>query len=101
MSRIRGHHRVARELRIWLGKVVLGSPPQGAREGIRVMSRPQSDRTPIYARSSIRYIPSLTQWLIATCGSCPLPMFRFPDLALGELERDVLDALWSAGPLNP
>ena len=28
-------------------------------------------------------------------------MFRFPDLALGELERDVLDALWSAGPLNP
>ena len=30
-----------------------------------------------------------------------MPMFRFPDLALGELERDVLDALWTAGPLNP
>jgi predicted transcriptional regulator len=28
-------------------------------------------------------------------------MMQFPDLALGELERDVLDALWSDGPLNP
>ena len=30
-----------------------------------------------------------------------MPLLRFPDLALGELERDVLDALWTAGPLNP
>ena len=28
-------------------------------------------------------------------------MLRFPDLTLGELERDVLDALWRHGPLNP
>jgi len=28
-------------------------------------------------------------------------MFRLPDLVLGELERDVLDALWTDGPLNP
>jgi predicted transcriptional regulator len=28
-------------------------------------------------------------------------LLRFPDLALGGLERDVLDVLWSDGPLNP
>lgn len=28
-------------------------------------------------------------------------MFRFPDLALGDLERAVLDVLWTFGPLNP
>ncbi|MCB9547020.1 MAG: BlaI/MecI/CopY family transcriptional regulator [Myxococcales bacterium] len=28
-------------------------------------------------------------------------MLRFPDLVLGELERDVLDVLWTDGPLNP
>jgi predicted transcriptional regulator len=28
-------------------------------------------------------------------------MLRLPDLALGELERDVLEALWELGPLNP
>lgn len=28
-------------------------------------------------------------------------MLRLPELALGELERDVLGALWAAGPLNP
>jgi len=28
-------------------------------------------------------------------------MLRFPDLALGELERDVLDALWTHGELTP
>ncbi len=28
-------------------------------------------------------------------------MMQFTDLALGDLERDVLDALWSEGPLNP
>ena len=28
-------------------------------------------------------------------------MFTLPDLAVGDLERDVLDALWSEGPLNP
>lgn len=30
-----------------------------------------------------------------------MPMLRFPDLVLGELERDVLDVLWTDGPLNP
>lgn len=28
-------------------------------------------------------------------------MFRFPDLALGDLEREVLDVLWRDGALNP
>jgi predicted transcriptional regulator len=28
-------------------------------------------------------------------------MLRFPDLTLGELERDVLEALWTRGPLSP
>lgn len=28
-------------------------------------------------------------------------MLRFPDIALGEVEREVLEALWTAGPLNP
>ena len=28
-------------------------------------------------------------------------MLRFPDLNLGELERQVLDVLWSHGPQNP
>jgi predicted transcriptional regulator len=28
-------------------------------------------------------------------------MLRFPDLALGDLETDVLEALWTQGPLNP
>jgi predicted transcriptional regulator len=29
------------------------------------------------------------------------PPLRLHDIAIGDLERDVLDALWSAGPLNP
>ncbi|MFT7580207.1 MAG: putative transcriptional regulator [Myxococcota bacterium] len=28
-------------------------------------------------------------------------MLRLPDLSLGALERDVLELLWAAGPLNP
>jgi predicted transcriptional regulator len=28
-------------------------------------------------------------------------MLRFPDLALGELEREVLEILWTEGPQNP
>lgn len=28
-------------------------------------------------------------------------MLRFPDLALGELERAVLEALWTCGEMNP
>jgi predicted transcriptional regulator len=28
-------------------------------------------------------------------------MLRLPDLALGELESEVLEALWSEGPQNP
>jgi predicted transcriptional regulator len=28
-------------------------------------------------------------------------MLRFPDLALGELEREVLEILWAEGPQNP
>ena len=28
-------------------------------------------------------------------------MFRLPDLALGELEREVLECLWANGPLKP
>ncbi|MFU8806357.1 MAG: BlaI/MecI/CopY family transcriptional regulator, partial [Bradymonadaceae bacterium] len=28
-------------------------------------------------------------------------VFRLPDLALGDLERDVLEVLWTHGPLNP
>src|SRR5690554_6610688 len=28
-------------------------------------------------------------------------IFRMPDISLGDLERDVLDALWTHGPLNP
>ena len=28
-------------------------------------------------------------------------MLRFPDLALGSLEQEVLDALWADGPLTP
>ena len=28
-------------------------------------------------------------------------IYRFPDLALGELERGVLEVLWTHGPLNP
>ncbi len=28
-------------------------------------------------------------------------MLRFPDLALGELERAVLETLWDVSPLNP
>lgn len=29
------------------------------------------------------------------------PLLRLPQLALGELERSVLDVLWTDGPLNP
>ncbi|QED25769.1 BlaI/MecI/CopY family transcriptional regulator [Microvenator marinus] len=29
------------------------------------------------------------------------PMLRVPELALGDLERDVLDALWKNGELSP
>jgi predicted transcriptional regulator len=28
-------------------------------------------------------------------------LLRLPDLSLGSLERDVLDVLWTHGPLNP
>lgn len=28
-------------------------------------------------------------------------VLRFPDLALGDLEREVLEILWTEGPLNP
>lgn len=28
-------------------------------------------------------------------------MLRFPDISLGELERHVLETLWTKGPLNP
>jgi hypothetical protein len=28
-------------------------------------------------------------------------VLRFPDLALGELEREVLEILWTEGPQNP
>lgn len=28
-------------------------------------------------------------------------MLRLPDLAIGDLERAVLEALWQSGPLNP
>lgn len=28
-------------------------------------------------------------------------VLRLPDLALGDLEREVLESLWSEGPQNP